>query len=173
MNNIVLKNGVIAGLISSLFLIIATYQNYWNNNNYSAYYGFGGMLAGFVFVVYGMYQKRMLTTILWSYGSAFKYGITMVFIASLLYLITWQIIYYGFMPDFADKYADKVIEQLKQKNLSAEELQKQTEGMNKFRESYKNPLFNAGMTFSEIFPVGFFVVLIASAFLMKPLKKNN
>lgn len=32
---------------------------------------------------------------------------------------------------------------------------------------YRNPLYNAGMTFMEIFPVGLVVSLVSAAFLRK------
>lgn len=170
MRNTVLKFGVYSGLICSFALAVSVYLQQDIKLEQGLIYGYAGMLAGLSLVVAGMYYKRKENSTVWSFGSAFKFGITMVFIASLFYTITWQIIFYGFIPDFAENYAKTVIEQLKQKGLPADELQKQTEAMEKFKENYKTPLFNAGMTFSEIFPVGFTVVLIASLFLRKPAK---
>ncbi|MFN4083501.1 MAG: DUF4199 domain-containing protein [Bacteroidia bacterium] len=173
MKNTVVKFGFYSGILCSIFLAISSYLHYDIKLPNGLLLGYAGMLIGLSFVVVGIYKKRAEPNTYWTYGTAFKYGITMVFIASLFYVITWQIIFYGFMPDFAENYANTVIEQLKQKGLPEAEMQKQIEGMEKFKENYKNPLFNSGMTFSEIFPVGFFVVLIASIFLRKPKSSSN
>jgi hypothetical protein len=168
MKSTITKYGVYGGLCSAFFLSVSSYLQYNLSLNNGLIYGYFGMLISLSFVVAGIYKKRAESNANWRYGKAFAGGMVMVFITSLIYVITWQIIYYAFIPDFADKYAKTVIAQLKQKGLTGEELQKQIDGMEKFKENYRNPLFNAGMTFSEIFPVGFVVVLFTSLFLRKP-----
>ncbi len=39
--------------------------------------------------------------------------------------------------------------------------------MAKFREWYANPLFNAGITFLEVFPAGLVVTLVSAAILRR------
>lgn len=168
MKSTITKYGVYGGISSAFFLSVSSYLQYSLSLDNGLIYGYAGMLISLIFVVVGIYTKRAESGSDWRYGKAFANGMVMVFITSLIYVITWQIIYYTLMPDFADKYAETVISQLKQKGLTGEELQKQIDGMEKFKENYRNPLFNAGMTFSEIFPVGFLVVLVASLFLRKP-----
>ena len=39
--------------------------------------------------------------------------------------------------------------------------------MAEFARLYRNPLFNVGMTFLEVFPVGFLLTLVAAAILRR------
>ena len=38
-----------------------------------------------------------------SFGKAFIIGISITFISSLCYVVTWEILYFKFLPDFMDK----------------------------------------------------------------------
>jgi hypothetical protein len=74
------------------------------------------------------------------------------------------------MPDFGEKYAAQTIEQLKASGASATEIAKQTKEMNDFAVMYKNPLFNALITYTEILPVGLIVTILCALILKR---KNN
>ena len=67
--------------------------------------------------------------------------------------------------DFANTFANVMIEQEKAKGVSAEALAQFTADMDQFRIQYANPLFRMPMTFAEIFPVGLLVSLISAALL--------
>lgn len=162
----ILRNGIICGLVNALFLVVFGYVGTSKNLNHSQTFAFIGLVSSFVFLFIGVHQKRALAKT-WSFGSAFMGGMGIVFIACFFYVVTWQFLYYNYMPDFADKYAEKVIEQLKAKGLTGDTLAKQIADMEQFKINYKDPMYNAGLTFSEIFPVGFLLNIIASLVFMK------
>ncbi len=58
-----------------------------------------------------------------SFGRAFAVGILITLVASVCYVVTWEIIYFKFMPDFADKYAAYMIEQARAAGESAQKIQ--------------------------------------------------
>jgi hypothetical protein len=101
-----------------------------------------------------------------NFGSAFKIGLVITLIATIIYIIGWFIMSNTIASDFMTEYVQKAIEKINTSDLvEAEKLQKIQE-MKDFEELYKNPFVKAGMTALEIFPVGFLVSLI-SAFMLK------
>ena len=102
-----------------------------------------------------------------TFGKAFQVGILVTLVASAVYVVSWEIIYFNFIPDFGDKYAAHMLEKMKSSGKSAEALAKATQEMAKFKEMYKNPLINAGMTLMEVLPMGLLVTLVSAAILRR------
>ncbi|MEO6671174.1 MAG: DUF4199 domain-containing protein, partial [Ferruginibacter sp.] len=95
-----------------------------------------------------------------------------VLIASSIYVVAWLIDYFFFIPDFADKLSAHMLDELKATGASQLEIDKQTKEMENFARMYKNPFFNAMMTYIEILPVGLIVTLISSLILKRKNAKN-
>ena len=81
--------------------------------------------------------------------------------------MSWEIVYHAFIPDFAEKYSAHVIENLQKKGVSAERLAAEQAKMDQFKKLYANPIYNVGMTFMEVFPVGLIVTLVSAGILRK------
>ena len=73
----------------------------------------------------------------------------------------------NFMPDFMDKYGAHVLQKMQASGATAAAIQEKSEEINKLKVMYKNPLFNAAMTFIEPFPVGLVITLLSAAVLRK------
>ena len=99
------------------------------------------------------------------FGRAFKVGILITLIASACYVTAWEVMYRTMAPDFADKYAARVIEKTQASGASEAQVEAKRREMAKFKENYRNPLVNVGLTFLEVFPVGFVVVLVSAGIL--------
>jgi hypothetical protein len=95
-----------------------------------------------------------------------------VLIASTIYVVAWLIDCFFFIPDFAEKYSAHMLDKLKASGASQIEIDKQTKEMASFVRMYKNPFFNAMMTYIEILPVGLIVTLISSLILKRKAAKN-
>ena len=65
-----------------------------------------------------------------------------------------------------------MLDKLKTSGASQMEIDKQTKEMADFATKYKNPFFNAMMTYVEILPVGLIVTLISSLILKRKEAKN-
>jgi hypothetical protein len=102
-----------------------------------------------------------------TFGKAFLVGLSITVISCLCYVLTWEIIYYNFMPDFMDKYAAHILQKMQASGATAAAIQQKSEELNKFKVMYKNPLFNAVLTFIEPFPVGLLITLLSAAVLRK------
>jgi len=170
--------GLAAGIIVSVLML--TSVNYFShcegNVDYgiSMLIGYASMLLAFSLVFIGIrnYRDKHNSGYI-SWGKAFRVGILIVFIASTLYVISWLICYYFFMPDFMEKYSAHELDQLKAGGAGAAELEAKAKEMAAFSEMYKNPFFNALMTYAEILPVGFIVTLISALILKRKAAQNK
>ena len=104
-----------------------------------------------------------------TFGKAFKVGILITLIASVMYVIGW-LIYYNtsdMAQTFPAQYLEHLKEQWKASGMSAEEINEKAATTQKNMEMYaNNPVIMIGMTLMEIFPVGLLITLI-SAFILK------
>jgi hypothetical protein len=164
--------GLIAGiLVSVLMLSTVNYLSHCKGNvdyDTSMLIGYASMLIAFSLVFVGIrnYRDKYNEGII-SFGKAFKIGIMMVLIASTIYVVAWLIDYFFFIPDFMEKYSAQALDELKAGGASQIEIDKQTQEMASFVRMYKNPFFNAMMTYVEILPVGLIVTLISSLILKR------
>jgi Na+/melibiose symporter-like transporter len=102
-----------------------------------------------------------------TFGRAVAVGILIAFISSLCYVATWEIISFKFMPDFADKYAARMIERAKASGATQQQIDQKVQEAKQFKEMYKNPVYNVTMTFLEPFPIGLAVTLLSAAVLRR------
>ena len=102
-----------------------------------------------------------------TFGRAFAVGILITLISCVCYVVSWQILYFNFMPDFLDKYAAYVIESAKASGASQATIDAQLQEMNSFQKLYQNPFFNAAMTFIEPFPIGLVITVMSAGILRK------
>jgi DNA-binding CsgD family transcriptional regulator len=130
--------------------------------------GYTSMVLAFLSVFFGIraYRERNAGGSI-TFGKAFKVGILITLITCAVYVVSWEIVYFNFLPDFAETYSANVLESMRADGASAVTLAAETEKMAQFKELYKNPLFNVGMTFMEVFPVGLIVTLVSAAILRR------
>ena len=166
MKKTILTFGLISGAIASV-LMIATVP-FATHGSGSVVIGYTSIVLSFLLVFFGIraYRDNEGKGQI-SFGKAFAVGISIAVISCLCYVITWEVLYFNFFPDFADKYAVHVIEKAKASGASDAAVQAKIQEMNKFKEQYKNPFFNVAMTFIEPFPVGLVITLISAGILRK------
>ncbi|MBL7932543.1 MAG: DUF4199 domain-containing protein [Bacteroidia bacterium] len=166
----VLIFGSISGLIVSGLMVISmsmcmapgsTFEN-------GMIYGYAGMILAFSMIFVGIKNFRdKHNGGFISFGKAFMIGLYISLIASTMYVITWMVDNYFFLPDFGDKYAEFMVAQAKKDGATDAEIATKTAEMAKFIEMYKNPFFKAMMTYLEILPIGLLASLIAAAIFKK------
>ncbi|MVN21786.1 DUF4199 domain-containing protein [Mucilaginibacter arboris] len=168
--------GLIAGIVVSFLMLFSV--NLSNAAGHIDYdkgllIGYASMLIAFSLVFVGIrnYRDKYNEGII-SFGKAFKIGIMIVLIASTIYVVAWLIDYFFFIPDFLEKYSAHMIDKLKASGASQIEIDKQTKEMASSVRIYKNPFFNAAMTYVEILPVGLVVTLISALILKRKSAKN-
>lgn len=158
--------GLVMGSILCINMVYMVHLCYTNPDFKSNdLVGYVGMVVIFSLIFFGVknYRDKQLDGFI-SFGQAFKMGILIATIASIMYVVVWLFYYYLFVPDYLEKYILLVL-----KETPAADLPAKTKEMESFKEMYKNPLFVVLITFSEVFPVGLVVSLISAFFL----KRNN
>ena len=130
--------------------------------------GYTTMILAFMLVFFGIrsYRENVSGGQI-TFGRAFAVGILITVVACVCYVVAWEIIYFKFMPDFADKYASYMVEKARASGASQQVIDAKLQQMKSFKAMYDNPFINAAITFIEPFPVGLVVTLISAAILRK------
>ena len=169
--------GLIAGIIVSILMLFSvnsiSHREGSFDYNRSLLIGYASMLIAFSLVFVGIrnYRDKYNAGVI-SFGKAFRIGIMIVLIASTIYVLTWLIDYFFFIPDFAEKYSAHMLDNLRASGASRAEIDKQTKELANFASMYKNPFYNAMMTYAEILPVGLVVTLISALILKRKSAKK-
>lgn len=170
MKKLILTNGVIAGIIVSIMMVISTVVYKCDPNmEPSMVIGYAGMLIAFSFVFIGIrnYRNKQNAGIL-NFGQAFKIGILISLIASTFYVVSWLIEYYCFFPDFMEKYSAMAIKKIESDpHITSAELAAQVDQIKSMKEMYKNPIWVILFTYAEILPLGIVISLISALILKK------
>jgi len=167
--------GLISGIIVSVIMLISmNYYSHCEGNvdlSTSMLIGYASMLIAFSMVFVGIrnYRDKFNNGVI-SFGKAFKTGILIALVASTIYVVSWLICYFFFIPDFMDKYGALEIENMKTSGAAIAEIENKKKEMEAFSKLYKNPFFNAMITYAEILPVGLIVTLISSVILKRKAK---
>ena len=130
--------------------------------------GYTTMILAFLLVFFGIrsYRENVGGGRI-TFGRAFAVGVLITMVACACYVVAWEVLYFKFMPDFADKYASYMVERVRASGASQQAIDATLEQMKSFKAMYDNPFFNAAITFLEPFPIGLIVTLISAALLRK------
>lgn len=160
--------GLISGLIVTSFMVYSVDSCYRNSDfEGNKVLGYAGMFLAFSFIfiaIKNFRDKQQQGSI--TFGKAFTVGVCTSLVASTIYVVVWLIYFYGFIPDFMDKYTLHVLKEAKESGASALEIQGKVKEMDNFKEMYKNPIWVVLITYSEVLPVGLIISLI-SAFILR------
>jgi Protein of unknown function (DUF4199) len=169
MKKLIIRYGMISGLMISLFMILslALFFKDGCGDESSMYYGFGTMLVSLSLIYFAIRRFRNEKPENYKYSSALLIGLGISLICSLMYVITWEIAFNNFVPDFMDKYAAFYIQGLEKDGMAAAEIAIEKAKMDEQVVMYQKTWYRMGITFTEIFPMGLLVSLVAPIFVRK------
>jgi uncharacterized protein YacL len=170
MKKTVLTFGLISGAIMAvmMFATLPFTNSAWLQAH-SMVIGYTTMVLSFMLVFFGIRSYRENVgggTV--TFGRAFAVGILITLISSVLYVITWEIMYFG-IPSFGERFMTMCVAHVKNSGASPEAIQTQLNQL----KYLDNPFINAAMTFIEPFPVGLIITLISAAILRKKTKTQS
>jgi hypothetical protein len=170
MKKIILVYGSIAGaIVGAMFFIgaplydqgIITFDN-------GMLVGYTSMVVALSLIFFGVKNYRdSHTNGVITFGKAFKIGILITVVASVIYAASWEIAYRTVSRGYSDAMYEHEIDKLKQKSKSEAELQTQIKEMEGFMKMYQNPFIRFGITLFEIFPVGLVISLVTAGLVRK------
>jgi len=168
MKKTVLTFGLIAGAISAVMMLVTVRFSAKIGFDKGVYLGYTTIVLAALLVFFGVrsYRDKAAGGRL-TFGRGFAVGILITLISNLFYVATWEVVYFKFMPDFADKYSAHMIERAKKSGASPEKIEKTVREAAEFKQSYNNPAVNVAYTFVEVFPIGLVMTLLSAAILRR------
>ena len=171
MKKTVLTFGLIAGAILSVMMLATIPFIDRIGFDKGEIIGYTTMILSFLMVFFGIrsYRENVGNGYI-TFGRALSVGLLITAIASVCYVVTWEVVYFKLLPDFAEKYTNYALEQVRASGASQQLIEAKKQEMKSFVEMYNNPLINAAITFMEPLPVGLILTLISAAILRKKAK---
>jgi len=168
MKKIVITFGLISGALMAAFMFATLPFLEKIGFDRGLFVGYTSMVLAFILVFFGIrsYRENVSGGQI-TFGRAFAVGILIALVACVCYVVAWEIIYFKFMPDFADKYASYIVEKARTSGATQQVIDAKLAQMKSLKAMLDNPFINAAMTFVEPFPVGLIVTLISAAILRK------
>ncbi len=168
MKKTVLTFGIIAGLIISVLMDSSLLLAKWVGPGHSMAIGYTIMVASFLLVYFGIrsYRDNTLGGEI-TFGRAFSCGILITLITTIFYVVSWEILYFNFMPHFMDSYFAAQIHQVQSSGLDPAVIATKVAAIQHSQQLYQNPFVNMAYTFIEPLPVGIIITLISAAVLRR------
>jgi len=168
MKKTILVFGLISGVLSSLMMVATVPFLHNINFDKGLVIGYTAIVLSFLLVFFGIRSYRdNIGNGQITFSKGFAVGISITLISCVFYVVTWEILYFHFLPDFMEKYGAYLVAKAKASGASDAAILTQLQQVKKYKELYDNPLTNAAMTFIEPFPVGLVITLLSAAFLRR------
>jgi hypothetical protein len=170
MKKIVLVYGLIAGVIlgGMLFITAPLWDNGTLNFDNGMYVGYGTMVVSLSLVFFGVksyrdnQQKGVIT-----FGRAFKVGILIMLVASVLYAISWEVAYHTVSKGFTEKMSESYENEIRKEAKDDVKMEEDLAYSRKMMDMYKNPIFRFAITVMEVLPVGLIITLLSAVLLKR------
>src|SRR5260370_7680543 len=131
--------------------------------------GYTTMVLSFMLVFFGIsYYRENIGGGTITFGRAFAVGILITLISSVLYVVTWEIMYFG-VPSFGEKFMTMCVAHIKNSGASPEAIQTHLNQL----KYLDNPFINAALTFTEPFPIGLLITLISAPIFRQKTKPQT
>jgi hypothetical protein len=168
MKKSVLTFGVISGLISAVTMLATVPFMHKIRGDKGLIIGYTTIVLAGLLVFFGIrsYRDNVSGGKL-TFARGLAVGILISLLSNCFYVATWEITYFKFMPDFAEKYAAQMVEHAKSTGASQQKIDETTRQAEQFARNYHNPLYNISMTLLEPFPVFVVITLVSAAILRK------
>jgi hypothetical protein len=168
MKKAVLTFGLISGLFVSVLMGGSLLFADRIGSGHSLVLGYAIMVVSFLFIYFGIRSYRDNTLLgQISFGRAFACGTLITVVATVCYVVMWEILYFNFMPHFMDSYFAAQIQGVQSAGLDSAATAAQVAALQHSQQLYQNPLINMAYTFMEPLPVGLLITLISAALLRR------
>ena len=165
----ILRYGIVAGLIVAtpmVWRMLAAKPGATEEPVAGMLLGYLTMIVALTAVFLGVkaYRDKVL-------GGAIRFlpalgvGLGISAVASVLYVIGWEISMAYSSFDFIAFYKGYIVDTARAKGATGAELNQAIADADAFATMYKNPLYRMPLTFIEMFPVGVLISLISAAIL--------
>lgn len=168
MKKIILTYGIVSGALISILMATSVLMfKDGTDFNDNMIFGIIIMIVALLIAFLAVWKFRKVDNEKYNYKRAFLVGLGVSFISSLMYVLTWEVVYNFYFPDFMEKYSEYCVKQLADSGASADAVTaKQTEMANQ-ATMYKHTWYRMLLTFAEVFPLGVVASLVAPLIFRK------
>lgn len=167
-----MRYALIYGMISGavvIAVIVAGLAFDLPNHFQSMWFGYLVMLTALSLVFVGVKRFRDVECGgVVGFGKAFAVGLGIAVVAGLVYVAGWETYLAASGRDFMTDYAAATLADMRAAGASASDLAKAEADMAWAIEAYRHPWQRMAITFTEIFPVGLLMALVAALVLRNP-----
>ena len=173
MKKVVLTFGLISGAILALMMALTFVVLDRIDFDRAEVIGYTSMIVAFLLIFFGVrsYRDNVAGGTI-RFGKAFVVGALIAAVASVCYVATWEVIYFNFAPDFAQKYQAHMIEKARAAGESESAIALKKAEYERFARLYQNPAINAAITFLEPLPVALVIALVSAGVLSRRRKEQ-
>ncbi len=165
MGRIIGVYGVIGGVIVAIGMLAGII--------FVSDHGIMGMVVGYLTMLVALSMvfvgvKRYRDTIeggVVRFLPAFGIGLGIALVASMFYVVAWEIYMYATNYSFMEQYVASAIRGMQAAGKPAADIAKFSTEMDALKVQYADPLFRMAMTLAEIAPVGLLVSLVSAVVL--------
>jgi Protein of unknown function (DUF4199) len=174
MKKTVLTFGLISGVVSSVLMLATVPFMDRIGFDKGMFVGYTAMVLSFLLVFFGIrsYRENVGDGEI-SFGRGLSVGLLIMVISCLCYVVTWEIVYFNLMPDFAEKYTNYIVEHERASGASQQAIDAKIQQGKNIKAILDNPLSNAAVTFLEPLPIGIPICLISAVVLRKRKAKED
>lgn len=165
--------GLISGAIVSALMVMSLPFEKYIGTDKALVVGYTTMVIAFMLIFFGIrsYRDNVAGGHI-RFGRAFAVGALIALISSACYTATWEVIYFGFRPDYAAKFQAAQIDRVKKSGASQAEIDRAVVEVQKWAEMYSNPAINVAMTMIEPLPVGLIISLVSAGILSRRRRQS-
>lgn len=174
MKTLVITFGLSSGGIAASLMFVTIPLVGRVSYEYLTVLGYTIFVACFLMVFFGIrsYRDNVSGGTI-TFSKAFTVGILITLLSCAIYVISWEFIHHQFLPTFMDDYSNYMVEKMRAEGATQEELNRQIQQIEQFKQWYKNPFIRYVMTLMEAFPVGLLITLISSLILKRKTPKGE
>ena len=168
MKKTVLTYGLISGAIAAGMMVAGIPLMTAHDYRKAEILGYTSIVLAMLLVFFGVrsYRENVADGRI-TFGRAFGVGILITLVSCLCYVVTWEAMYFGFVPGLGEKVAECMVERVKASGASQEKIDETAKQAEQFKKLYDNPAVNVALTFVEPFPIGLLATAISAAILRR------
>lgn len=167
MRKTILAFGLSSGGIASAFMLATTPFVEEKMLGTADLIGYSSIVLVGLLIFLGVRSYRRKSGGRLTFRQGFLVGLGITLVSSAVYLLAFQILYYGLRPGIHEVYAECMIERAERGGATSAEIAETTERARKIVELYENPWTNIAITLLESLPAGLVLAILAAAVLRK------
>jgi Protein of unknown function (DUF4199) len=167
MNKTILRFGLLSGVVS-VVLMAATVPFIRSIRHEPAdVLGYTSIVLSALLVFFGIRSYRETAGGRITFARGFGVGVLITLISCVCLVVAFQLMYFGFVPDFGEKFAACMVERARSAGSTDQQIVETARQAEQFKQLYDNPATNAALTFGMSFPVGLAATIVSAAILSR------